>query len=256
MRGHGVLRVGAAGSCRPADPRTPRMWPPRSANWSIANWVARRQVLGVHQHQHVDGRVDAGDGRVQHAHVHTAAAHCSRTTHAVARLPGLRIETRRPSAALTAMPPTGFFGSASWYTSLTTSYSRNCPLFGIEEIDRRVAVGGVGAGEAEVQLAAGSPDVTARTPSSAARSSSAENGCGSTTCRMSLPLERAGELVQELTHAVGVALDLRMLAGGLGGVEEVQVDRLLDAGGCGRCRARWCTGGSGSDPGASRAGRG
>ena len=110
-----------------------------------------------------------------------------------------------------------------------TSYSRNSSLCRIEERDRLVAVGGVGAGQAEVE----------RTRRPHRRAAYAELGSSililGGRLRIDLVQDQlavgaVGELLQELTHPHAVGVQLRNLRRGLLREEEVEIDRLLDVG--------------------------
>jgi hypothetical protein len=93
--------------------------------------------------------------------------------------------------------------------SFATSYSSCSSWRGSRNGIAFLAVGRVGRGEAEVELLAARPICVPVTPSSVARSSSSENGCGSMTFTLSLPPEREAELVEEVLHALAVVLDVR-----------------------------------------------
>ena len=87
---------------------------------------------------------------------------------------------------------TGFFGIGQFLDELGHVVFQKFLAVGLEARDHRAAVGGIGAGQSEVQRfaarVAGGSDCS---PASAAWSSSSENGWGSITCRRILPPERA-----------------------------------------------------------------
>src|SRR6266513_2283946 len=103
-------------------------------------------------------------------------------------------------------------------------------LVGIEELDGAVAVGGIGSGQAEIEL---------RTAGSHGSAAHAELGGAVLLLRERLRVDYVqaqpaagarGELLEELAHPHAVGLQLRQLRRGLCREEEIQVDRLLDAG--------------------------
>ena len=187
----------------------------------------RRQILRMHQHQHVHVRVDVRGARLERPQVEQLLR-LGVDGPRLAHLSGLRIEARAHRQR--GQPGDHrLLGVGELVDELDDVVLEELLLVRIEELDGGMAVGGVGAGEAEVELRAAGAE---------RRAAHAELGGAVLLLGERLRVDdvqaqlaagAAGELLEELAHPHAVGLQLRQLPGGLLREEEVQVDRLLDA---------------------------
>ena len=144
------------------------------------------RFFGCTTHQHVDVIVDRGQRSRARRCARRRAAQLLHDRPGLAHLPR-RGSKRRMIGRVDIRPTTGFFGCDSSWISLAMSYSRNSSLSGSRNGMISLAVGRVGAGETEVDVARRSGR---RAPpagrSRSARSSSSENGCGSIDLELEL----------------------------------------------------------------------
>src|ERR1700730_113381 len=182
----------------------------------------------MHQHQHVHVRLDPGRSGCERPQVEELlhrAVHDPRTALAPALLIEARTHRQRGQPG-----DHGLFGVGQLIDELDDVVLQELLLVGIEELDCRVAIGGVGSGKAEVELRAGGSHRSA---------AHAELGGAVFLLRERLRVDHVqmqpaagarGELLEELAHPYAVGLQLRQLRRGLFREEEIQVDGLADAG--------------------------
>src|SRR6185437_7583983 len=102
-------------------------------------------------------------------------------------------------------------------------------LVRVEEGDGLLAVGGVGSRETEVELGAGLVDGGARDPELRGAILLDRERLRIDDVQVDHAARALPELLEEVVYPLAVGTDLRDGFGGLGRVEEVEVDRLLDA---------------------------
>ena len=188
----------------------------------------RRQVLRVHQHQHAHVGIDLGRRLIERPEVEELlrlAVHRPGLAH----LAGLRIEAR---AHRQRRQPGHhrFPGVGELINELDDVVLEELLLVVIEPLDGRAAVGGVGAGQAEVERRPGGSDRSGAHTELGGPVLLLGEGLRIDRVQPQLAARAGAQLLEEIAHPRAVGLELRQLSCGLLREEEVQVNGLFCAG--------------------------